>query len=69
MANSNTAHSRALRAASAKAHAAKIKADGCAVSVGLLGDDAEAFKLLVEKTGGKKHALVFLLDFYKKSQS
>lgn len=64
--NSNTAHSKDLRAKSAKTTQEKIlREGGIRFSVLLEQPYASQFEALAEKMGSKKKALLFLLDQYQ----
>lgn len=68
MANSNTAHSKALRAKSSRKAQEKIlREGGIRFSVLLEQPYAAQFEVLAEKKGSKKKALQFLLDEYQKT--
>ena len=65
MGNSNSEHSKKLRAETAKKSAQKIiDQGGMRVSLLLEQEHAERFRPLVEQYGGQKNAFVALLDNY-----
>lgn len=65
MGNSNSEHSKNLRAATAKKSAQKvIDQGGMRVSLLLEQEHADRFRSLVEQCGGQKNAFVALLNNY-----
>lgn len=69
MANSNTEHSKKLRAESAQKAMKKALADGAVqVTVRLPKCYAEKFTALTNEHGTKIGAIKFLLDFYEKNK-
>lgn len=68
MGNSNTEHSKRLRAiSSAASKQKKLDAGAIRFSVMLEPPYAQQLQDIAAQTGSKKQAIVFLLDFYKKN--
>lgn len=71
MSNSNTEHSKQLRAKTAAEWRRKQKEEGGKKQISMLADaeEAEEFKALCEQMGlSKPKALKALIDFYKNNQ-